>query len=739
MVETVILGASILLQLTAAGLALRLAWMTGGRLAWSLISAAILLMTVRRGITFARLLGGDGSLQPDLAAELVALVISLLILAGVGLLGPFLRSALATSAALAETQQRTSGILGNMEDGVITITPDGVVESFNPAAERMFGYTAAEVTGKNVRLLMTGADAENHDGYLRHYLDTGVGKILGVGPRELTGLRRDGTSMPIDLSIAEMHIGERRLFIGVVRDITGRKQADAALGESEERFRTLARIAPVGIFETDAAGRCVHVNRRWCEIAGIDEEAAWGDGWSQAIHPEDRDGVMEEWHEAAAENTPFALQFRFLRPDGGVSWVLGQAAHKTDASGRITGHVGIVTDITGPREVELQLAQAQKMEAVGQLTGGMAHDFNNLLTVVMGNLELLHRHIDETPKAQEFHRTALRAVKRGADLTHRLLAFSRRQALAPEPTAVNARLPEIVELIRRTIGEHIEIECALADELHIAMVDSAQLDNALVNLALNARDAMPGGGKLTIETANVRLDENYTADFDDLTPGDYVMVAVSDNGGGMAPDVVAQAFDPFFTTTGVGQGSGLGLSMVYGFAKQSGGHVRIYSEVDVGTTVKIYLPLAAEAGRVRRAEAVPEAEPATGEGTVLIVEDDADVRSFVVTALSALGYNVLQASDGPAALEHLSAAGTIDLLITDVVLPRGMNGRDVADACLRRDPGIAVLFTSGYAENAIVHDGRLDADVDFLAKPYTLENLALRVREALARRSPSGP
>ncbi len=736
MVDGIVLALSILLQLTAAGLALRLAWITRGRLAWSLIAAAILLMTVRRGITFARLVAGDGTLQPDLAAELVALVISVLVLAGIGLLLPMVRSARASSEAVRENEQRIRGILDNMEDGVITITVDGTVESFNRAAERIFGYGANEVIGNNVRMLMKQPDAEQHDAILRRYLDTGVGRILGVGPRELTGRRRDGTELPIDLSIAEMEIGAHRVFIGVVRDITARKQADAALRESEERFRTLARIAPVGIFETDAEGKCIHVNQRWCEIAGIDEEAARGDGWSRAIHPEDREGVMEEWVAATAENMPFALQFRFQRPDGVVSWVLGQAAHKTDSDGCTTGYVGAVTDITGPREVELQLAQAQKMEAVGQLTGGVAHDFNNLLTVVMGNLELLQKYVGDDSEAGKFHRTALAASERGADLTRRLLAFSRRQLLSPEPTAVNARVPEIIELIHRTIGEHIEIVCVLADDLGFAMVDPVQLDSALVNLAVNARDAMPQGGKLTIETADARLDEDYAAGFEDVTPGDYIMVAVSDSGVGMPPDVVARAFEPFFTTKEVGQGSGMGLSMVYGFARQTGGHVRIYSEVGIGTTVKIYLPRTAEDGRAVDVDTEPDRKPdlATGEETILVVEDDAEVRAFAATALSGLGYDVLQAADGPAALALLPAAGAIDLLLTDVVLPRGMNGREVADEFRRRYPAIAVLFTSGYAQNAIDHNGRLDDDVDFLAKPYTRENLAHRVRAALARR-----
>ena len=591
MIDGVVLGVSILFQLTAAVLALRLALVSRGRLAWCLIAAAIFLMTVRRIITFGRLVAGDGTLMPDLAAELVALVISVLVLAGVGLLVPMVRSYNAERRARVENEQRIRGILDNMEDGVITITADGAVETLNRAAERMFGYPEAAVAGRNVRMLMSGADAENHDDYLRRYLSTGTGKIIGVGPCELSGQHRDGSVVPIDLSIGEMRVGERPVFIGVVRDITERKRADAALRESEERFRTLARAAPVGIFETDAGGQCAHVNQRWCELAGIAEDVARGSGWTEAVHPEDREKVVAEWNAAAAMGRPFSLQYRFQRPDGTESWVLGQAVAKTDAAGAVTGYVGTITDITGPRETEAQLAQAQKMEAVGQLTGGVAHDFNNLLTAVIGNLELLQDYVGNDAGARRHLDSALRSSQRGADLIHHLLAFSRRQALSPEITNISRNVPETVELIRSTIGEHIEIECVLADDPWPVMVDPAQLDNALVNLAINARDAMPEGGRLTIETRNVRLDESDAKRYDELTPGRYAMVAVTDTGCGMPRDVVERAFEPFFTTKEFGTGSGLGLSMVYGFARQTGGYVVMDSKVDAGTTVSIYLPV----------------------------------------------------------------------------------------------------------------------------------------------------
>ena len=370
------------------------------------------------------------------------------------------------------------------------------------------------------------------------------------------------------------------------------------------------------------------------------------------------------------------------------------------------------------------------MEAVGQLTGGVAHDFNNLLTAIIGNLDLLRRRMTDEAELH-FLDIALRAGHRGAELTQRLLAFSRRQPLSPEPTDVNRRVPDLTELLHRTLGEHIEIETVLAGGLWHAMIDPAQLDSALLNLALNARDAMPDGGKLTIETMNTHLDRSYAETNVDVAAGQYVLVAVSDTGHGMAPGVIEKAFEPFFTTKSEGGGSGLGLSMVYGFIKQSGGHVKIYSEVGHGTTVKLYMPKAGDTARegvasADFAQALPE-----GSETIFVVEDDSDVRSYVISALGMLGYDIIDAPDGPQALERLGEISKIDLLLTDVVLPGGMTGPEVAAEVRKRFPEVKVLYTSGYTENAILHHGRLANGVDLLGKPYTVDTLARRVRLSL--------
>ena len=382
------------------------------------------------------------------------------------------------------------------------------------------------------------------------------------------------------------------------------------------------------------------------------------------------------------------------------------------------------------QQLNQRLRQSQRLEAVGQLTGGIAHDFNNLLTVVLGNAELLAEQVADRPLQRQMAEMIVSAAQRGALLTQQLLAFARKQALDPRATDVNRLLAALDPMLRRTLGEHIEIETVRGAGLWLAMVDAGQLDNALLNLCLNARDAMPGGGRLTLETANAALDHSYAQRHPDVVPGQYVMLAVSDTGQGIAAENLAQVFEPFFTTKPKGKGTGLGLAMVYGFVKQSSGHVSIYSEPGQGTTVKLYLPRAP----LGAAPATPPPQsplPATGgHETVLVVEDDALVRQHACHELRALGYQVLAADGGKLALALIDAHDGIALLFTDVVMP-GMSGRDLAEAALARRAGLRVLYTSGYTENAIVHHGRLDPGVKLLPKPYRRAELARAVRAAL--------
>jgi signal transduction histidine kinase/CheY-like chemotaxis protein len=445
----------------------------------------------------------------------------------------------------------------------------------------------------------------------------------------------------------------------------------------------------------------------------------------------------------ASETGKVEMEGWRVRKDGSrffASVVINQIR---DKSGALIGFAKVTRDITERHEAQItlqraqeQLAQAQKMEGIGQLTGGVAHDFNNLLTIIIGNLETLERALGgpapDIGRLMHSTENALRGAQRAAALTQRLLAFSRRQPLDPKPVDVSRLVSGMSDLLRRTIGEQVAIETVLAGGLWRALVDPNQLEVAILNLAVNARDAMPRGGKLTIETANAYLDEGYASSQAEVIPGQYVAICVSDTGSGMTKDILVRAFEPFFTTKEIGQGTGLGLSQVYGFVKQTGGHIKLYSEPGQGTTVKIYLPrLLGKEDEVAAEDKVRPAPRAATSEVVLVVEDDDDVRAFSSQILRELGYSVVEAPNGEAALRKLAAHPEVRLLFTDVGLPGGMNGRQLADKVRKLRPDMKVLFTTGYARNAIVHDGRLDPGVQLITKPFTYAALAAKLRDVL--------
>jgi len=400
------------------------------------------------------------------------------------------------------------------------------------------------------------------------------------------------------------------------------------------------------------------------------------------------------------------------------------------------GFVVSSVDVTQRARAEAMFRQIQKMESIGQLTGGVAHDFNNLLQIVASNIDLVRASPDDPRNPQRLD-LAMAGAERGARLTRQLLAFARRQPLEPRPTNLGRLVGDMTEMIRRSLGEAIEVETVTAGGLWSAMADPGQMENAILNLAINARDAMPDGGQLTIEVANASLDETYAADHSEVMPGQYVMLAVSDTGMGMTPEVVARAFEPFFSTKPDGQGTGLGLSQVYGYAKQLGGHVKIYSEPGHGTTVKMYLPRTRQPEELLEVQALSAIE--FGRETVLVVEDDAAVRGGAVDMLADLGYRALQAADAEAALAVLMSGTSVDVLFTDVVMPGPLKTRDLVRQAQALQPGIAVLFTSGYTENAIIHNGRLDSGVLLISKPYRREELARKLRVAIAQARASTP
>jgi signal transduction histidine kinase len=426
----------------------------------------------------------------------------------------------------------------------------------------------------------------------------------------------------------------------------------------------------------------------------------------------------------------YEITVRIIRDDGEVRWLHKLTEAVLDDYGRIIQTLGVVTDITDETLAEDQLRHAQKMDAVGQLTGGVAHDFNNLLAIMIGNAELLKESAGDDEEANYSIEAIKAAVERGASLTNRLLAFSRKQILSPATTDVTALVDGLLDMLQRTLGETIELRVDGAPALWAATIDPHQFENALVNLALNARDAMPRGGTLTIATANVTLDETYAEQYQEVTPGDYVEVSVSDSGTGMPPEILEKVFEPFFTTKEVGKGSGLGLSMVFGFAKQSNGHITIHSEVGRHTTVKLYMPRSEE-DLIKEGPKDDTRVIAGGSERILVVEDDEHVREVPVRLLRKHGYAVVEAMDSKEAIQHLEDGQRCDLLFTDVVLPGGMSGIEIAEKSKSLHPGIKILLTSGYAEHIIAEGINRDLGATLLRKPYLPAKLLVQVRDIL--------
>jgi PAS domain S-box-containing protein len=547
-------------------------------------------------------------------------------------------------------------------------------------------------------------------------------------------------------------------LLGSVADITARKQAEEDALATAAKFEMFSQTMPSMVWTSLPDGRIEWFNNRVPEYCGIDAASLKPDGWTP-VHPDDVEKATRDWLEAVRTGNPYSTEYRIRRHDGQYRWHLTRAVPIRGADGTIIRWIGTSADIQDQKNTETELAalnatlerqvfertaelmaaeeslrQSQKMEAVGQLTGGLAHDFNNLLTGISGSLELLESRLAQGRYGEldRYLQVAQGAAKRAAALTHRLLAFSRRQTLDPKPVELNRLAAGMDELIRRTVGPAVNLRIQAAPGLWMTMADPNQLENALLNLCINARDAMPDGGSLMIETANRLLDEDQARAMD-LEAGPYVMLSVSDSGGGMTADVMARAFDPFFTTKPIGAGTGLGLSMVYGFVRQSGGQARIYSDPGQGTTVCLYLPrYFGEQEAAEAAARTPDVQRGDGE-TVLVVDDEPGVRMLVNEVLEELGYDALEAEDGVTALKILESPRRIDLLVTDVGLPGGLNGRQLADAALAARPALKILFITGYAETAIINGGDLQPGMHIVTKPFSLETLGRRIKEIITR------
>jgi PAS domain S-box-containing protein len=616
---------------------------------------------------------------------------------------------------------------------IFMLDPEGRVTSWNAGARRFKGYEPDEIIGEHFSRFYT--TEERAQEIPRIALETA--KREGRFEAEGWRVRKDGSRFWANVVIDPIRdsLGTLVGFAKITRDLTERRAAELELRQSEERFRLLVQsVTDYAIYMLSPEGRVSSWNPGAERFKGYSADEIIGEHFSRFYTEEDRAaGIPNIALETARREGRFEAEGWRVRKDGSrfLASVIIDPIRNDD--GELIGFAKVTRDLTEKRAIEEQLRQSQKMEAVGQLTGGIAHDFNNLLTGISGSLEMMQIRMAQgrTAEFDRYFMAAQGAVRRASALTHRLLAFSRRQTLDPKPTNVNRLLADIEELVRRTMGPGITVEVVGASGLWSTLVDPNQLENAVLNLCINGRDAMPDGGKLTIETSNKWIDER-AARKHDLPVGQYVAICVTDTGTGMTPEVIAKAFDPFFTTKPLGEGTGLGLSMVYGFARQSNGQIRIYSEVGEGTTMCVYLPRHADDAATEDEAVLTRGTEAAGDGeVVLVIDDEPTIRMLIGEVLAESGYAVIEAPDGPAGLKVLESNARVDLLITDVGLPGGMNGRQVADAARASRPNLKVLFITGYAENAVIGRGRLDNGMFVMTKPFQMEILADRIREII--------
>jgi PAS domain S-box-containing protein len=591
----------------------------------------------------------------------------------------------------------------------------------NAAAVQQYGYSREEFLGMTALDIRPEEDVEK----FRHSMalpQEGVQLTAGWLHR-----KKDGTLIDVEVSAHAIPWGERPGLLSLVTDVTDRKRTVEALRDSEERFRQLAEHIKEAFFLTELqSGRTLYLSPTFEEIWGIPVAEVYRrpEVWFEGIHLEDRPAVGAALAEGRAGKATTTV-FRVVRPDGTMRWARARSFPVPEAN-RL---VGVVEDITEMRRVEEQATQAQKMEAVGRLAGGVAHDFNNLLTVILGEVELLIADLAPTSEFFTPLDEVRKAANRAAILTRQLLAFSRRQIIEPVVFDLNDLVKDMNKMLVRLIGEDIEVTTRLSKNPSFVRADRGQIEQVLANLAVNARDAMPRGGSLTLHTGAETLDEDYARSHAEVTPGEYVTLVVSDTGTGMTEEVKSRLFEPFFTTKECGKGTGLGLATSFGIVKQAGGHLSVYSEVGVGTTIRVYLPRLSTEQQPRsivEAPALPR-----GDETILLVEDEASVRRVTARTLTSLGYRVLEAQSGEDAEALLAShEGILHLLFTDVVLP-GIGGRDLADRVRATRPGIKLLFASGYTDDVILQHRLIEHDIALLQKPFTRESLAQKVRDVL--------
>ncbi|MGN7101227.1 PAS domain S-box protein [Ralstonia holmesii] len=618
---------------------------------------------------------------------------------------------------------------------IFALSIQGIVSTWNPGGECMHGYRPDEIIGRPFALLYPPEGRASGAPEAALHAAAKTGRHVEEGWR----MRKDGTPFWANVAMTALRDSNNALigFGTVISDVSDKKAAHDAVLKSERNFRLLVQgVTDYAIFMLSTDGHITSWNEGARRIKGYTESDIIGSHFSRFYTPEDvAAGVPFRGLETARRDGRFEAEGWRVRRDGSrfFAHVIIDAIYE---EGELVGFAKITRDITERRRASEQLEQtqralfqAQKMEALGKLTGGVAHDFNNVLQVLRGNLELLESRHGRDGWSAERLSNAIDAVDRGATLAAQLLAFGRQQPLAPVVINPARQLRAMDDLLRRALGEAIEIESVVAGGLWNIAVDPHHLENVILNLAINARDAMPEGGKLTLELSNATLDDEYVMPVPDVSAGQYVMLAVTDTGTGMSPQVLEQAFDPFFSTKPEGEGTGLGLSMAYGFVKQSGGHIRLYSEVEEGTTVRVYLPRST--GTAVEPSRLKASGLKHGNETILVVEDDAKVRETVVDLLGGLGYAVLKANNAEQALAVVESGVHIDMLFTDVVMPGALRSPEMVRRAVQTLPALKVLYTSGYTQNAIVHGGRLDPGVELLSKPYSRQQLAFKIRQVL--------
>ncbi|WP_284943691.1 PAS domain-containing hybrid sensor histidine kinase/response regulator [Acidisoma cladoniae] len=634
---------------------------------------------------------------------------------------------------------RYDAVVESAPNAILTLDASGMVQTANPAVAREFGYAAKELLGQPIDVLFDGQPA-----WAEAWTTLLSGAPL-ARPVELIARRKDGSSSFLEVSAARWRSDTRTFVTAILRDVNERRAAEEALRRLNQTLerRVAERTADrdrMWRLSTDVMlvarldGTIQSTNPAWKHILGWDEATLIHAPLAAFVMLEDRPRLQAALHDMARSRTPRLFELRLRKHDGGNRHIAWSAV----ADGDLLQAVG--RDVTAEREAqaalltaEEALRQSQKMEALGQLTGGIAHDFNNLLTGIIGAMDIVKRRITagRYEDVERFMDAASASAHRAAALTHRLLAFARRQPLDPQSVDINHLIGGIEELLLRSVGEQVVVEFRLPPGLWPAMTDANQLENALLNLAINGRDAMPHGGRLTIATENLVLEEADHGSATAIAAGEYTLISVSDTGVGMTRETLAKVFDPFFTTKPIGQGTGLGLSMIYGFVMQSNGHVRIESTVGQGTTVRLYLPRHHGASVQRPPQIVAKPIPKGSGETVLVVEDDPSVRLLVSEVLRELGYTSLEAADGQAALPVLTSNARLDLMVTDVGLP-GLNGRQLAEIARQHRPKLKILFVTGYAEHALERGTFLGEGMEMVTKPFALDALASKIRDMIA-------